>query len=1428
MLQKRLDWKAYMTQIEKSILEQIRLADAQLNRHDRTLHLTMDSPLSLEPDVLSAMTKAFTRLFPEFTIEIQSRIHARRALTAQALAEVIDECAAALEGQMPSLKQYLHESGCVYDKSAQSVTLSVKDAAAADILRQRNTGAMMLRWLQERFDGVSSVTFEALAAPEDDSAARAIKDRELAERRAAEKIEKTIRRKAPKKMPTVLLGKAIHSRERASMDDLHAESGTVTVEGKVFSGGLKALRNSERCVVSFNMTDYTSSFTAKCFCATQAGQALLEKLSNDTWVVVRGNCEYDRFSRETVLLASDIQLSDHAERMDDAPEKRVELHLHTKMSAMDAVTDIKALMKHLKKWDHDAVAITDHGIVQAFPDAYAAAKANGVRVLLGMEGYLVDDGESSFGADQSFDDSFVVFDIETTGLSPYKDKIIEIGAVRIEKGVVVSQYSSFVNPEMSIPRNIVELTGINDAMVADAPSIQQVLPEFYAFCGGATLVAHNIAFDASFIRRFGLEQGIEFDHPQLDTLTLSRQIYRDLRSHRLNLVAKHLGITLARHHRAVDDAAATAQILLKCFDSLRELGAKDLSDTKKIVSGKVRAQTLPMRHVILLAKNPVGLKNLYTLVTKSHLDYFYRRPRLPKSEIDALREGLIIGSACEAGELFQAFLNNESDERIREIAGFYDYFEIQPDTNNAFLIHDGVLSDVEALHRINKCIVQLGKEMGRPVVATCDVHFLEPHDSLFREILQHSQGYQDTEKQSGLYYRTTGEMLSEFSYLGEEDAYAVVVTNTRAIAASIESMQPIPQDLHPPIIEGAKEEILEMAWRRAREMYGEKLPEIVEKRLNRELDGIISNGYAVLYLIAQKLVKKSEDDGYMVGSRGSVGSSLAATFCGITEVNPLPPHYRCGNCRHSDFNMDGHAYGVGPDLPDKNCPHCGEPLIKDGYDIPFEVFMGFKGNKVPDIDLNFSGEYQANIHKYTEELFGEGSIFRAGTVGTIKDRTAYGYVRHFLEETQRPVNRAETERLVAGCTGIKRTTGQHPGGLIVLPGGYDIHQFTPLQHPANDKESGIITSHFEFSKLHDTLVKLDLLGHVDPTVLRMLEDITGVPARNVPLTDQKVLSLFTSTKALGIEPEDIGCEVGTFGIPEFGTSFVRQMLMDTRPTSMAELIRISGLSHGTDVWLGNAQEIINSGVATLREAICTRDDIMNYLIDKMDPMDAFDIMESVRKGKGVTIWRGGKKVDMEPRMLECGVPGWYVDSCKKISYMFPKAHAAAYVMMGLRIAYYKVYYPHAFYASYYTGRAGGDFDADTMTGDARAIRARLKELGAGKTGGLNAREKNLVAILEVVLEMYARGISFAPIDLYRSEAEKFAITENGQIRPPLSALAGLGGAAAQGIVEARAQGPFLSLEDLVRRSRISSAVVEALKRNHCVDGLNETDQISLL
>ena len=1229
--------------------------------------------------------------------------------------------------------------------------------------------------------------------------------------------EKGSYKEEPKDENTIL-GRSIQG-ETIDISSIDMGSGIVSISGDVFKTDIFETKTG-RIILTFFITDYTSSIAVKCFLRDKDKEHVLENVKKGLYCKVRGEATMDPYAKEVVIMARDINKLKKVERTDNSEEKRVELHMHTTMSSMDAVTSASKIVERAAKFGHKAVAITDHGVVQAFPDAQMAAKKNNIKVIYGVEGYLADNGTPIVINDngESFDDEYVVFDIETTGFSSKNDKIIEIGAVKLKNGEIVDTFSTFVDPKVNIPYKITELTSITQNMVNGEPTIEEVLPKFMDFVGDSVLVAHNASFDVGFIKKNLRDMGKTLKNPVMDTVPLARYLYPDLKKVKLNLVAKHLGISLENHHRAVDDAKATAEILVFSFKKMKEdMEIYDVKALNEKYLSNIDVRKLPLHHIIILAKNQVGIKNLYKLVSMAHLDYFARRPRLPKSLIAQYREGLIIGSACEAGQLYRAVLDGKTEGELKEIASFYDYFEIQPIENNEFLIRKGNVKDREELKELNKKIYDLGREMDRPVVATCDCHFLDPKDEVFRRIIMAGQGYGDADNQPPLYFRTTDEMLKEFDYLGEEACREVVIENTQKIADMVESVKPIPDETFPPKIEGAEDDIRNMTMNKVHSIYGENLPEVVQKRLDKELNSIINNGYAVLYLIAQKLVAKSLEDGYLVGSRGSVGSSFVATMSDITEVNGLPPHYVCPNCKKSEFFLDG-SVSSGADLPDKNCPDCGAKYIKDGHDIPFETFLGFEGDKEPDIDLNFSGEYQAVVHKYTEVLFGKGYVFKAGTIGTVAEKTAYGFVKKYLQEREIVVSQAEIERLTIGCTGIKRTSGQHPGGIMVVPNDNEIYNFCPIQHPADDVNTDIITTHFDYHSISGRLLKLDILGHDDPTVLRMLQDLTGLDPKTIPLNDPKVISLFTSPDALGVTKEELGCEVGSYGLPEFGTKFVRQMLVDTQPKSFADLVRISGLSHGTDVWLNNAQYFIKEGYTTLKDCIATRDDIMVYLMYKdLPPKTAFTIMEKVRKGKGLS-------EEDEALMREKNVPDWYIESCKRIKYMFPKGHAVAYVMMAVRIAYYKVYYPEAYYTTYFTVRAD-DFDADLICKGEEAIKAKMEELNS-LGNNISVKEKGLLTILEISYEMYKRGLNFLKVDLYKSEATKFKIEEDG-IRPPLNALQGVGDNAAKSIVECRENGEFISKEDLRLRSKVSKTVIETLDNHGCLEGMQESNQLSL-
>lgn len=1216
--------------------------------------------------------------------------------------------------------------------------------------------------------------------------------------------------------------------------DVRSELKSVLVKGQIFGLETKDIKSKktekEYHLVLMDITDFSDSISVQLFIEKkeddEAYQKMMSRLKKDIFVAVKGRAQYNDYAKEIIISANSVAEieSFKKQKKDNREKKRVELHLHTQMSAMDAVSSAKDLINRAISWGHKAIAITDHGVVQSYPDAMkASSNSEKIKVIYGVEGYLVDDGKLiQYGlTDEDYNSSFVVFDIETTGLNKQDDKITEIGAVKIKNGEIIDRWSSFVNPERHIPEHISELTSITDDMVADAPKISEILPEFLEFSKGSVLVAQNARFDTGFIKIFCDRLGLEYNFPCIDTLILARGLYPELSNHKLDTLTKHLNVILENHHRAVDDAKATADIFIKMLDELKRRGVKKLNTLNDLFDIRSMSKRSKAHHIVLLAKNQTGLKNIYELVSESQLKYMVRTPRIPKSLLTSKRDGIIIGSACEAGELFSAIVHGEPEEKIEKIAKYYDYLEIQPIGNNGYMKYSKDFPDIntdEDLKELNKRVVKLGEKLSIPVVATCDVHFLDPEGAAYRKILMHYKGFKDADNQAPLYFRTTEEMLEEFSYLGKEKAYEVVVENTNLIADMTEVVRPIPEEKCPPEIEGAEEGIVNDSMSKAKEIYGDPLPQIVKERLDKELYSITTYGFSVMYRIAQELVRKSLSDGYLVGSRGSVGSSFVAFLSDITEVNSLPPHYICPNCKNSEFIEEGSGIS-GCDLPDKVCPVCGSNYKKDGHNIPFETFLGFKGDKEPDIDLNFSGDYQPQIHKYTETFFGEGYVFRAGTIGTVAEKTAFGYVKKYEEEKGITIRNAEKKRLAAGCVGVKRTSGQHPGGIIVVPYKNNIHQFCPIQHPADDPNSDIITTHFDYHSIDQNLLKLDELGHDDPTVLRMLFDLTELNPQDIPMADPKTMSLFTTTDALNIK-RDIGSTVGTYGVPEFGTKFVRQMLLDTKPTTFSELVRISGLSHGTDVWLNNAQDLIQSGTTTLSNAICTRDDIMLYLIHMgVEPGHSFKIMESVRKGKGLT-------PEDEKAMLDAGVPEWYIKSCKTIKYMFPKAHAVAYVTMAYRIAYYKVHYPKAFYIAYFSVRAD-DFDALIMARGEKIARESLESLfEAKKNGTISPKEENLIPILEICIEMYSRGIEFEEIDLYLSHATDFIQTEKG-IRPPLNALPGLGTNAAKSIVEEREKAPFKNREELRIRTGITKTNLELLEENHCLDGLPERDQVSL-
>ena len=1209
--------------------------------------------------------------------------------------------------------------------------------------------------------------------------------------------------------------------------ELNIKMGNAVVEGRVFKAECYETRRKGMWTLNFNITDEHGSVAVRKAMDEKEAKVLGGAVSDGMWLRIQGKVELTYDGRDIVLRPVNIMKAAHPGRQDNAPEKRVELHLHTQMSSMDALTDVGKVVKQAAAWGHPAIAITDHGTVQAFPKARDAAKGK-IKILYGVEGYYVnnlDDRIAVHGAqDQDFDDEIVCFDIETTGLKVTREAITEIGAVVLKNGKITETFQTFVNPGRRLTPEIIGLTGITDAMLADAPSLKEALTAFLQFVNGRVLAAHNAEFDISFIRAGCRKVGLEFEPTYIDSLILAQNLLPELHKYKLDIVAEHLDLPAFNHHRASDDAGMVGYMLVPFFEKMRrELGISRLQE----INGEME-KLRPLgggsrhpKHIIILAKNKLGLKHLYQLVSASNLKYFKRYPIIPKTELVAHREGLIIGSACEAGELFRAVADHKDWAELRRIASFYDYLEIQPICNNMFMLRNGTVQSEEELRELNRTIVRLGRELGKPVCATGDVHFQEPEDEVYRHILLASKKFADADAPLPIYFKTTEEMLEEFAYLGQEEAHRVVIDDPRSIADRIEEIELLPPGrLFPPRLENSEQELHDKVWNKCHELYGDEPPQLVVDRLNVELKSILGK-YDVVYMSAQKLVQRSLENGYLVGSRGSVGSSLVAYMSGITEVNSLPPHYRCPKCRHTEFVTDG-SYGCGADMPDKNCPECGTKYVKDGFDIPFETFLGYGGGKVPDIDLNFSGEYQARAHQHAIEMFGKTQVFRAGTIGTLAEKTAFGMVKKYLEERGESAGNAELDRLTLGCVGVRRTTGQHPGGLVVVPDDMDVEDFTAVQHPADDPDSDTVTTHFEYHCMEDNLLKLDMLGHDDPTMIRMLEDLTGVNARAIPLDDPDTMSIFTSSKVLGFENDEILGPTGAVAIPEFNTRFTRGMLMDTMPKDFNTLVRLSGFSHGTDVWLGNARDLIVGGTASVLETVGCRDDIMLYLISMgLDPKMSFKIMEAVRKGK---VKKGGFQEGWEEAMREHQVPDWYIGSLAKIGYLFPKAHAVAYVMMAFRIAWFKVHEPLAFYATFFSIRAKA-FDAEYCCAGMDAVKQKIREIENNKDA--TDVEQNLLVTLEVCYEFYLRGFHFDTISIYDSDATHFKVTENGLL-PPFVTVRGLGETAALDTVEKRQGKTFVSVEEFATTcNKLSKTHIEQLKALGAFAGMADTSQVAL-
>ena len=1438
-------WMRLFSGSDEKLAQLLRLGRVRTSRTTGDLDVCFEAARILsrrETDLIqAALAKGFPNVrvsvsvnYPDFRQKVLDNIDEYKAIILERLSAASPACA-----------PFLQLSNSAWQVEDGVLKIDVSSGQGVSFLKLRKADEQIQRILSETFG--LDMRVELSASGDERELIRRINEKRQEEADEFARLMALTQQEAADK-PSVasdaILGIPIKG-DAVSMADIGEEAGKVIVMGEVISSQLKDTKKDDCKILSLTLTDYTSTMLCKAFLRPRRGKKQLtyqQQLENaekfikpGKWLMVQGDYRFDEYDHRHQIMISDVMPATKPERRDKARDKRVELHMHTTMSAMDAVSTPTELINQAAAWGHKAVAITDHGVVQAFPEAFDAAKKAGIKLIPGCEAYLIEDSPQVVAdADgRSLKDAaFVVLDVETTGLNTYTDSIIEIGAVRLEGGHEVKEFSMLIDPERPVPEKVTVLTGINNGMLRGQKRIGEVIGDFAAFCEGAVLVAHNAAFDTAFFRRAFEAAGLPFQYPVLDTLALSRNFFTSMKSHRLGLICKELGISLENAHRAVHDARATGEVLLKTLELMRKKKPIDtLDELNRWFGADAGGDSW---HVILLARDRDGMTDLNRMISDAHLKYFHRTPRMPRGLIQKYRSHILVGSACEAGELFRAVAAGRSDEELEKIASFYDYLEIQPVANNAFMLREGSARDEEELRDFNRRILALGRRLGKPVVATGDVHFKDPRDQIYRAIIMAAKGFEDADKQAPLYFRTTDDMLDEFSYLGKDDARYVVVEATNEIAERIEHVPdlfmkaPDGGATFQPFWEDAEKNLKEMCENRAAEIFGSPLPDIVRARLDKELGSICGYGFSTLYMIAVKLVRKSLSDGYIVGSRGSVGSSFVAKLSGITEVDALPPYYVCPKCKHHEFDVPK-QYTCGLDLPAKNCPECGAAMNKDGFNIPFEVFLGFKGDKVPDIDLNFSGVYQPVAHQYVKELFGEENVFRAGTMSTVAEKTAFGYVLKYAEERGLNIPQPEKERLAAGITGVKRTTGQHPAGMVVLPKGYEIYQFTAVQHPADDTESETVTTHFDFTSMHDVLVKLDILGHDDPTMLRNLQDLTGIKPQDVPLNDPdvfgKIISLFRGPEALGLTSEKLGVQTGTLGIPEFGTPFVQGMLTETRPTSMEELIRISGLSHGTAVWLGNIQDILRAKKTDLKHAICTRDDIMNQLIEYgVQPKMAFTIMEFVRKGKAAKGKGGDLKPDMLEAMQAANTPDWFIEACRKIEYMFPKAHAVAYVTMALRIAYFKIFYPVAYYACF-LHRNAESFDGSTMVCSLEAMRTQMAAIDAM---GKDERERNddKYWLLMSLVEMTLRGISLLPVDLYASDPEKFLVADETHILPPLSSLPGLGLSAAQNLASIREKGRFISRDDMVRR-KVGKSVVEILSNAGCLRDLPRTSQVSL-